>query len=152
MRLIDADALKEAIKNQHWKPDTRMQLTLKWIDMLINEAPIIESPRPDWTPCADGMPEEHEQAYPVYDEKTFAVIDARYEMVSDVCAVTVKNPNGGIFSATDLTVNGKWETYERMEEDHTVLAWQPLPEPYRADDTTGKPDHIVDANKKVQED
>ena len=89
--------------------------------------------KPDWTPCADGLPEEHEQAYPVYDDKTFAVIDARYEMISDVCAVTVKNSSGSVFSASDFTVNGKWETYETMEEGHTVIAWQPLPDVWKDD-------------------
>ena len=135
MRLIDGDELIERWAFGMYDTDDgtiRQVVAVKAIEDMPNIAPR------DWKPCAEGLPEEHEQTYPVYDEQTFAVIDARYEMVSDVCAVTVKSPNGAIFSAVDLTVNGKWETYERMEEDHTVVAWQPLPAPYRADDTMGK--------------
>ena len=43
MRLIDADALRETIKNQNWKSDTRNELTLKWIEILINESPTIDA-------------------------------------------------------------------------------------------------------------
>ena len=72
-----------------------------------------------WTPCSVGLPEEHKRGT---------------IMCSDLVAVTVKNSTRGtVYTAVDYTVNGKWETYEVMETGCTVLAWQPLPEPYRGE-------------------
>ena len=76
MRLIDADALRK--NAQHAKDISKWDGELLVVGLgHILSAPTIESTRPDWTPCAEGLPKEHEQAYPVYDDKTFAVIDAR---------------------------------------------------------------------------
>ena len=118
----------------------------------LRESFLIEPTAPrDWTPCAEGLnlPAEYEKIDKIYDPLTYAVTDFEYHMVSDLVAVTVEEENGNTICCSDLTVDGKWTI--DCGEGYTVIAWQPLPAPYRADDTTGKPDHIVDTNKKMED-
>ena len=100
-------------------------------------AEALESPR-EWTPCAEGLPEE-----------------GREVLFDVICDMNVYDLHG--------TYKGKYEdgVFWVDEYDHksyigapkeTVTEWMPCPKSHRADDTTGKADHIVDANKKVQED
>ena len=89
----------------------------------------------DWTPCAEGMPirpegKEIKRDWYIVTLGTGIVTLRAYEFDE-------RSPFGYGFHEQNII---------------PVVAWQPLPEPYRADDTTGKADHIVDANKKVQED
>ena len=89
----------------------------------------------DWTPCAVGLPirpegKEIKRDWYIVTLGTGIVTLRAYEFDE-------RSPFGYGFHEQNII---------------PVVAWQPLPEPYRADDTTGKADHIVDANKKVQED
>ncbi|NCC04795.1 MAG: hypothetical protein EOM37_12335 [Proteobacteria bacterium] len=76
----------------------------------------MESPR-DWTPCAEGLPKkETDNVLICYlDKYGFAEVGIGWYWVP----------------------NGKWYNEEKGNAID-VLAWQPLPAPYRADDTTGK--------------
>lgn len=41
MRLIDADALKNAIRAESWKEDTTVKMAVEYINILIDEQPTI---------------------------------------------------------------------------------------------------------------
>ena len=132
MRLIDADALIAKFESAKQGSDLRDTLYLCGVQAVIATFPTLESPR-DWTPCAEGLPTKAGTYLVTYKESSERL---GIEWKRDVCRAR-------------FTKAG-W-TFNRMA-CRTVLAWQPLPAPYRADDTTGKPDHIRDTAKKVEED
>lgn len=115
MRLIDADVLKYALGCS----DEAMRF-----DAMIDEMPTI-NPSPDWTPCAQGLPES--------------------EKDKNECDVTIeKDCNGGRKRITmrGMLKNGKWygtdgawniETSGIYGTNAKVIAWQPLPAPYNPD-------------------
>ena len=73
----------------------------------------LESPR-DWTPCAEGLPEKRKTCL-----ITYACGEQMYIGISQY-------------------INERYGWTNIYDSSKTVLAWQPLPAPYRADDTTGK--------------
>ena len=105
MRLIDADALrKNAWKAERFSPD----MLVVGLGFIL-DAPTIESPRHDWTPCAEGLPrKETDNVLICYlDKYGFAEVGIGWYWIP----------------------NGKWYNDEKGNAID-VLAWQPLPEPY----------------------
>lgn len=43
MKLIDADALKRAIRAEFWKKEPKVQLALDFIDIIIGEQPVVDA-------------------------------------------------------------------------------------------------------------
>ena len=121
MRLIDADALrKNAWKAERFSPD----MLVVGLGFIL-DAPTIESPRPDWTPCAEGIPEVQKDVH-----------------------VTILENNGRL-TRTEAYIHrfdGVWHYAKSPLQlvAGTVIAWQSYPEPYN-------PDHIRDATKKVDQ-
>ena len=120
MRAIDGDALlKDAFENDKEYFDQfvltgLMPLARGAIKRLIDKQPTIESLRPDWTPCAEGLPKprhkgQQRQAYLVSLE-TGCVSMMFYEF----------NPNGYLGEGWTDKIIG-------------VIAWRELPEPYNTD-------------------
>ena len=109
MRLIDADALRK--NAQHAKDISKWdgELLVVGLGHILN-APTIESPRPDWTPCAEGtnLPKDG-----VYD-------------------VTLKNENGTLGVVTGFFVDGAWAN-TGLYASANIIAYMPKPDPYRAD-------------------
>ena len=94
---------------------------------------IQEQPKTDeWIPCSESMPEEHEEQQPIIDPATLAEIDVRYYTVSDRVQVTIEDETGRRFVCDDCTVNGRWYNFNE-DLGFEVLAWQPLPEPWRGE-------------------
>lgn len=94
---------------------------------------IQEQPKTDeWIPCSESMPEEHEEQQPIIDSATLAEIDVRYYTVSDRVQVTIEDETGRRFVCDDCTVNGRWYNFNE-DLGFEVLAWQPLPEPWRGE-------------------
>jgi len=90
----------------------------------------------DWIPCKDRLPEEKEgcrdicQMEKVGDDINIYPVDTEHFKASDEVLVTVIDlGDGHVFPSVDNIVNGKWQTYEG--DLWKVLAWMPLPEPYR---------------------
>lgn len=77
----------------------------------------LQSPR-DWTPCTEGLPTTNDDVYITYEYrgKRFA-------------SVGFMGNSGNWYILSDDDGN---------EQRVNAIAWQPLPAPYRADDTTGK--------------
>ena len=98
----------------------------------------LESPRPDWTPCAEGLPKEY----------------GEYWVTVDPCNAVVGNQPIRAYKCQFSKELG-WET-ERFY--HNVIAWMPTenqPDPYNPDhirDTTKKVDQFREPTKMMQED
>ena len=98
---------------------------------------LTKDPRPDWTPCAEGLPDK-------VDKRLWS---------RDVLA-TIKQKTGNCFVVVAYYHYGheQWKTDDMTDNDAIdVLAWQPLPAPYNPDRKEDA-DHIVEANKKIEED
>ena len=113
MRLIDADACREDFMQEVYaelESDPDNVRANRIID-LFDMMPTIESPR-DWTPCAEGLP-----------------------TVKETVLATIEDGFGN-------DIMFAWYDGENWQDGYKnkipVIAWQPLPAPYRADDTTGK--------------
>ncbi len=63
-------------------------------------------PQYNWVPCSDRLPDEYQKVL-----------------------VTLNSPSGKQFIRTDQIIKGTWWQYE----DEYVIAWQPLPEPYKGE-------------------
>ena len=88
-----------------------------------------------WIPVKERLPEEHEESRDILDADTLAVMDTEHNMVSDLVQCTVYDAKKDeYFVCDDCTVNGKWCNLEGVTGTYKVIAWQPLPEPYRLKD------------------
>ena len=86
----------------------------------------------EWIPVSERLPEEYEQSSDVYDIETLAVTDTKYFKSSDLVIVTVYDyDKDKTFVCDDITVDSKWCNFE--SDSFNVLAWQPLPQPYKED-------------------
>lgn len=86
----------------------------------------------EWNPCSERLPEEHEETKDVFDIYTLAVVDIEHHMVSDLVIVTVYDYyNNKVFVCNDCTVDGKWCNFPESSDTYDVLAWMPMPEPYK---------------------
>lgn len=85
-----------------------------------------------WIPVDDRLPEEHEEGTDIYDKNTLAVMDTEYHMVSNLANVTVYDyENEKYFVGADCTFDGEWCNFGLVTGNYEVIAWRPLPEPYR---------------------
>ena len=79
------------------------------------------APRPDWTPCAEGMPEDLPEFQPM----------SRYE-----CTILIPDGTREVF-ALHRTGNGRWlyETGKGLDAVHgdQVVAWRKVSAPYDPD-------------------
>ena len=135
MRLIDADALILELQKSGEEDPSLKPIADGFISILRENCPTIESPR-DWTPCAEGLPDDGEWIFVTVKEQ---YRDARVAS----CIV--------IYDAERRQYFPQGERGNKDELIGGVIAWQKFPDPYRADDTTGKVDHIRDATKKIHE-
>ena len=122
MRLIDADALKEAfyrkMKELLLSTDTPQisneALSLLCGASLIADAPTIE-PEPQWIPCSERLPETEEQVL-IYAWNAHYVL-AKYKEIR----------------TCDDVYKMAWVTEDAYsiprEIKHEVICWMPLPEP-----------------------
>lgn len=106
MRLIDADALIDRIKN----PYEQAQVA-RWV----NEQPTIE-PEPHWIPCSERLPEDGRQVLVYAISVHFAL--AKYDEMRNA---------DGIYSMQWVTFDA-WKPFYTIKD---VVAWMPLPEVYR---------------------
>lgn len=111
MRLIDADALHDALrKKKKWVVrygDKHSEgYTSDQVHFAINDAPTVEErQKGNWIPCSERLPNEDEEVlvYLYGDTPYLAYVDSK----------------------------GRWCTDNFLVgEDHSPLAWMPLPQPY----------------------
>lgn len=87
----------------------------------------IEALSDGWIPCSEGLPEEHEW---VGTKKFGTTISDKVHITFDL--------NGERFVKTLSLQNGELSNYEKRTMDTfykgwKMLAWKPLPDPYRED-------------------
>ena len=84
-----------------------------------------------WIPCSERLPEEHDSMFATLKE-TSKWNDAMFEKASDDVNVTVEFEDGTRKTKTMYTVDGEWknDSFINME----IIAWRPLPEPYKEDE------------------
>lgn len=83
-------------------------------------------PEPQWIPCSERMPEEHEWL----GTKEFGTT------ISDEVYVTFENEKGERFCKHMTFQNGKLSRYDKAfieawYKGSKPIAWMPLPEPYK---------------------
>jgi len=85
-----------------------------------------------WIPVSERLPGEREEFEDIFDSDTLAVIDTKRYMVSDLVQVTVKDhEEDSVFVSDDCFVDGEWSYFDERTVRFEVLAWRPLPDPYK---------------------
>ena len=82
-----------------------------------------------WIACSDRLPEEHDSMFAKL-KGTDKWSDAMFEKISDDVNATVEFDDGTRKTMTLHTNDGKWNTNNRIVK-FNVIAWQPLPEPFK---------------------
>lgn len=84
-----------------------------------------------WIPCSERLPKEHDSIF-AECKGTNKWNEAMFEKISDDVNVTVKYENGTVKTMTTHTIDGKWKIDSIVKCE--VIAWQPLPQSYKAGD------------------
>ena len=133
MRTIDADALKrraQKVATESWKMkiEAKVETILNQFIDWINEAPTIQA-EPHWIPVTERLPEEEDSIFARY-YGTDRWKKAMFRKKSREVIVTSVFENGELHTEVAHTTDGKWYVGVNVVP-RTVLAWMPLPEPYK---------------------
>ena len=85
-----------------------------------------------WIPCSDKMLEEHESIFAKW-KGTDKWRRGMFESISDDVNVTVELEDGTRKTQTSHTVDGNWSCEKDYGIKRKVVAWMPLPEPYKGE-------------------
>ena len=139
MRTIDGDALRNKLQNladDDWNQDTATSWAEAFIECvdMIDDMPTIE-PEPQWIPCSERLPDELAEVNITWINTNPAPY---YEFIKG-------KPNTG----SAVYYKGRWYWYsavcadylaeygfspdDDMDDAIKVIAWMPLPEPYRGE-------------------
>jgi len=97
---------------------------------LSNELGLNEQPKTDWIPCEVEMPKEHDSMFAKF-KGTDKWSSGMFEKTSDEVNVTIELQDGSRITRTTNTIDGKWEVEINPWLKQKVVAWQPLPQPYK---------------------
>ena len=87
-----------------------------------------------WIACSGRLPEEYDSIFAKL-KGTDKWKDAMFEKTSDVVNVTVVDGYGNRITTIAHLVDGKWNCdLLRINKSYQIIAWQPLPEPYKERD------------------
>lgn len=86
-----------------------------------------------WTPCTEGLPKMHDSMFAQLKD-TNKWRENMWEKCSDLVLITIQGPMGDKAVVTCYLRDGKWNDVRIGINYYEVLAWMPLPEPYRADE------------------
>lgn len=118
MRLIDADELIKCIPSEEYNSR-----------FAIMNAHTVEPQK--WIPCSKRMPEEHDSIFSKF-YGTEKWRDAMFRKTSKIVIITVEHLDGTRQTAPCHTIDGEWN--QSMKGMGKVLAWMPLPEPYKEEE------------------
>lgn len=89
----------------------------------------------EWTPCSVGMPDEHDSVFAKF-KGTDRWNSAMFEKKSYEVIVAYEYEDGTRKVSSSKTLDGVW----KMEKEYAgaglglkVIAWMPLPEPYKGE-------------------
>ena len=84
-----------------------------------------------WIPVEERLPEEHDSIF-AKRKGTAKWQDAMFEKISDrVLVAAISNLTEKRIVTCAHTTDGKWRFDSTMEVYYRVIAWRPMPEPYR---------------------
>lgn len=84
-----------------------------------------------WIPCSERLPEEHDSVFTRFVDKE-KWNESMFEKISNEVNVTVVDDKGQKATTHAHTVDGKWSCdLLRCNKDYRIIAWMPLPEPYK---------------------
>lgn len=83
-----------------------------------------------WIPVSERLPEERNSIFAKY-KGTDKWESAMFVKISETVIATVEYPSGEMITKNAHTVDGIWKLNEGMLLGGRVVAWMPLPEPYR---------------------
>ena len=124
MRLIDADKLKEHIDKLPALPDGNFAGNHSALKALVNMQPTIkpspnssESPN-GWIPCSERLPNDNDY------RECMECLDG---------AVWYFTENGAMGLGYYYESTREWATTDDLRTDGEVIAWMPLPEPWKGE-------------------
>ncbi|WP_105308826.1 DUF551 domain-containing protein [Dorea sp. Marseille-P4042] len=90
-----------------------------------------------WIPCSERMPKERDSMFARW-KGTDKWTEAMFEKRSDTVIATIEYSNGKRTVAPAYTTDGKWRCDCIIGDDGEVIAWMPLPEPYKEEKQNDK--------------
>lgn len=90
-----------------------------------------------WIPCSERMPKERDSMFARW-EGTDKWTKAMFKKRSDTVIATIEYSNGERTVAPAHTTDGKWRCDCIIGDDGEVIAWMPLPEPYKEEKQNDK--------------
>lgn len=85
-----------------------------------------------WIPCSERMPEERDSIF-VRWKGTDKWEKAMFEKISATVIAIVEYSNGERTAAPACTRDGKWRCDCIIGGNGKVIAWSPLPDPYKGE-------------------
>lgn len=113
--LISRQAAIDAVADLYWM-DERLLNFKKEIDATFDKIKALPSAQ-QWTPCSEELPEA----------------GVRYQVTFESGEVGYADFRNKIFLLDGSVKENVWEIERYYEEDGEVIAWMPLPDPYKAE-------------------
>lgn len=130
MRLIDADKLMKAMYHRAFETDgdTMWQsgcwVRYRAIEQVVKEQPTVKT-EPQWIPCSERLPEEDVEVLITYRYK-------EGEGDTSHAYMDITTYGQMYFGGNKVGKYKHWrQPFEYFESNYEVVAWMPLPEPYR---------------------
>lgn len=90
----------------------------------------------EWTLCKNKLPKEHNSMFAKY-KGTKHWRNGMFERCSEDVNVTVEFEDGTRKTKTSHTLDGEWVIEMEKYPKQKVIAWQPLPEPWKEEECYG---------------
>ena len=104
------------------------------IDTKAEELDLSAQPEQRWIPVSERLPEERDSIFAkLYGTEKWR--NAMFRKTSNTVIVTVEFKDGTRQTAPCHTIDGEWN--QSIKGMGKVLAWMPLPEPYRKEGEEG---------------
>lgn len=86
-----------------------------------------------WIPCSERMPEERDSMFARW-KGTDKWNEGMFEKISATVIAIVEYSNGERTAAPACTRDGKWRCDRIIGGNGKVIAWSPLPEPFKEEE------------------